>query len=101
MISISNSEFETILKIIKEYAYDCDVLVFGSRYKNRQKIYSDLDLAFDCGSAISFKRLQEITEAFQESLLPYRVDIIDYRSISEEFRKIIDSGNKKIFFGKR
>lgn len=100
MISISDSEFEIILEIIKKYAYDCDVLVFGSRYKNQQKIYSDLDLAFDCGSVISFKRLQEITEAFQESLLPYRVDIIDYRSISEEFRKIIDSGNKKIFFGK-
>lgn len=75
MIGISNSEFEFILEIIKKYAHDCDVLVFGSRYKNRQKIYFDLDLAFDCGLIMSFKRLQEIAKTFQESLLPYCVDI--------------------------
>ena len=101
MIYISNNEFKIIIKILKKYASDCDVFVFGSRYKGNYKIYSDLDLAFDCGLVLSFKRLQEITEAFQESLLPYRVDIIDYFSASKEFKDIIDKAKKKIFSGKR
>ena len=100
MISVSESEFKIIQDILKKHAFDCDVFAFGSRYKQTSKAYSDLDLAFDCGSHLSFKRLQDITEAFQESTLPYRVDIVDYMSISKKFKTIIDAAKEKIFSGK-
>ncbi|MDR1521820.1 MAG: nucleotidyltransferase domain-containing protein [Streptococcaceae bacterium] len=97
MISVSKEEMEIILGIINKYAADCDVLVFGSRYKQTPKVYSDLDLAFDSGKPLNIMRIQQLKEAFEESILPYRVDVVDYRAVSDNFRGIIDRGNEWIF----
>ena len=32
-----------------------------------------------------------LREAFEESDLPFRVDVIDYNAVSDEFRAIIDA----------
>jgi len=34
---------------------------------------------------------------FEESDLPYRVDIVDYKRVSKEFKKLIDDKNQKIY----
>ncbi|MDR1327221.1 MAG: nucleotidyltransferase domain-containing protein [Heliobacteriaceae bacterium] len=97
MVCVSDDELKIIIEIIKTYASDCDVLVFGSRYRGTHKNYSDLDLAFNCNKTMSINRIAELKEAFEESDLPYRVDVLDYNTVSDEFRKIIDKGNEKIF----
>jgi type I restriction enzyme S subunit len=94
MICVSDYEFSIIKDVIEKYAPDCDVLVFGSRYKWTPKDYSDLDLAFVAEGELGLKRRSLIEEAFSESSLPYRVDVVDYNRVSPEFRKIIDSGNE-------
>ncbi|MDR3156879.1 MAG: nucleotidyltransferase domain-containing protein [Lactobacillales bacterium] len=101
MIGVSEKEFSLIHEVIRRYAADCDIFAFGSRYKQMAKKYSDLDLAFDNGKPLSIARIQQLEEAFDESVLPYRVDVVDYCAISEEFRTIIDQGNERIFRGKR
>ena len=97
MIQISEEEFKIIDAIISQLAPDCDVLIFGSRYHGKAWEYSDLDLAFVGEGKLGFDRCFDLKEAFSESDLPYRVDVLDYHAISPEFRAIIDEGNEKIF----
>lgn len=66
-----------------------DVLVFGSRAGGRAKPYSDLDLAILGSEALPLARMAELREAFQESDLPFKVDLVDWNSIEEGFRTII------------
>jgi len=42
-------------------------------------------------------KLAEIRKAFEESELPYRVDVLDYFGISSEFQAIIDDGYEVIY----
>ena len=97
MIQISKEEFKIIDAIISQLVPDCDVLICGSRYYGKAWEYSDLDLAFVGEGKLGFDRCFQLKDAFSESDLPYRVDVLDYHAISPEFRAIIDSGNEKIF----
>jgi len=99
MICVSDSEMNIILDVISHHASDCDVLVFGSRYKWNSEDSSDLDLAFVLpnGDTLGLKRIGDLEFAFAESDLPFRVDVLDYQAISPEFRSVIDAGNEVIF----
>jgi len=68
---------------------DCEVRAFGSRVTGAAKPYSDLDLVLRGPARLPFERLAAVREAFAESELPIRVDVIDWHAISENFRKII------------
>ena len=96
-MEILNEERVIIINIIKNHAKDCEVLVFGSRLKGTNKPFSDLDLAFICEKGLNFKRRIALQIAFEDSDLPYRVDVIDYINVSKEFQEIIDSDNKRIW----
>ena len=61
--------------------HDAEAWVFGSRATGRARRYSDLDLAIDAGRPLTLDELARLAEAFRESDLPYRVDIVDWRSI--------------------
>ena len=63
--------------------------VFGSRATGRARRYSDLDLAIDAGRPMTLDETASLAEAFGESDLPYRVDIIDWRRVDAGFRNII------------
>jgi type I restriction enzyme S subunit len=65
------------------------VWVFGSRTTGRARRYSDLDLAIDAGRLLALDELAILGEAFSESDLPYRVDLIDWQAIDERFRQLI------------
>jgi predicted nucleotidyltransferase len=97
MIDISENELKIVLDIIANLAPDCEVRVFGSRVKGNAKKYSDIDLAIVGTKKLGLKRLDELKEAFDESDLPYRVDVLDYHAVNENFKKNIDKGYETIF----
>ena len=66
------------------------VYVFGSRALGTTKRASDLDLAIDLGRALDRKENTQLVLAFEDSDLPYKVDIIDLHSVEESFKKIIE-----------
>ena len=76
---------------MREYAPDCEVRAFGSRVTGGARPYSDLDLAIIGEAPLGLVSLGLIKEAFEESDLPIRVDVIDWHDTSESFRKIIES----------
>ena len=65
------------------------IFVFGSRARGTQKRAADLDLAIDLGRPVSTKEEFELKDQFEESDLPYRVDVIDLNTISQHFRELI------------
>jgi type I restriction enzyme S subunit len=65
------------------------VWAFGSRTTGQSRRYSDLDLAIDAGRLLSLDEIAALAEAFSDSDLPYRVDIVDWRSIDAEFGRLI------------
>jgi predicted nucleotidyltransferase len=67
------------------------IWAFGSRAKGTAKRTSDLDLAIDMGSDISLSMMARLKDNFDEAPLAFGVDVIDLRSISPEFRALIDA----------
>ena len=63
--------------------------VFGSRATGRARRYSDLDLAIDAGRLLTLDEAAKLTEAFSESDLPYRVDVVDWRAVDDRWRRSI------------
>ena len=89
MIDVSDKHFEIILDILARFVPECEVRAFGSRCNGKAKKYSDLDLAIVGKEKIDSKKIIDIKEAFEESDLPYRIDVLDWNVISKNFRKII------------
>jgi predicted nucleotidyltransferase len=91
MINISPEYLEMIRRILTAHVCDCEVRAFGSRINGTAKDHSDLDLAVVASDKMERRTKMLVKEAFEESDLPFRVDIVDYNAISDEFRAIIDT----------
>jgi predicted nucleotidyltransferase len=84
-IDISDEHLKLVQDILKKYPYK--FYVFGSRSKQQAKKFSDLDLCYF--DNIDSRILSNIEEDFEESDLPYKVDIINFNDCSEDFKAII------------
>lgn len=89
-IDIAPKDWADVVRILHEQVPAMDVWAFGSRAKRTAKPYSDLDLALITLQPLPLGQLAAITDAFAESDLPIRVDVVDWASTSEAFRKIIE-----------
>ena len=97
MIDIKLAHLQTIKRILAEHVPDCEVRAFGSRVRGKVKGYSDLDLAVVCQNDLRAERLRHLKEAFEESDLPFRVDVLDWNRTSESFHKVIEQGYEVIW----
>ena len=59
---------------------------FGSRAQGGAPPFSDLDLAIECDRPLGLDLIGQIAEAFSESDLPYKVDIVDLSALDPGFR---------------
>src|SRR4030043_1996610 len=96
MIDAPERQLETRKSMLAEYVGDCEVRAFGSRGNRTAKEHSDLDLAIVGKSKIKRRVKMLLREAFEESDLPFRVDIIDYNTVSEAFRAMIEEKHEVI-----
>ena len=65
------------------------VWVFGSRATWTTKDSSDLDLAVEGSGRLDYKAMAGLEVAFQESDLPYTVDVVDLAAVSDAFKQIV------------
>ncbi len=63
--------------------------MFGSRIKGTAKHYSDLDLVLLTEAPLTIRQQRELEEAFSDSDLPFKVDLIDWVSCCDNFKQII------------
>jgi len=90
MINILPEHLEIIHNILYRHVPRCEVRVFGSRITDTAKKYSDLDLALVGKEKLSDDIIYSLKEDFQESDLPFRVEVLDWHTISKEFRCVIE-----------
>jgi len=85
MIIMEPRHLKIVKDILSDYPYT--FYAFGSRARGNPKFLSDLDLCFfeSIPSSILFR----IEESFEESDLPYKVDLVDWNKCSEEFKNMI------------
>ncbi len=65
------------------------VFVFGSRVKGTSKQYADLDLALEARDIIEQQIIDNLNIALENSLLPFKVDVIDLKNIDIDFYNAI------------
>lgn len=91
MINLTQEQISLVKDIIYRYLPNCKISVFGSRATGIAKKFSDLDLVIRSYEAISPIIMFKIKEDLAESDLPFRVDVMDWQSISDEFLNAIQS----------
>jgi type I restriction enzyme S subunit len=89
-LDLSDDQLSEVKSILNTLVPDRRVCAFGSRANGKARLYSDLDIVIYGARPLSLDKLALLREAFDESDLPYKVDIVDYLTISKEFQKIID-----------
>jgi predicted nucleotidyltransferase len=78
-----------LLNIILKRIPNCDVYLFGSRAKRKNKSGSDFDLAIDAGQKINRSILFKIQDDIEESSIPVFVDLVDVHDVDTSFLKHI------------
>ena len=100
-IDLNPNHLATVKAILAEHVAECEVRAFGSRATWTAKDYSDLDLAVVGEGPMEWKALGRLKEAFEESDLPMRVDVLDWHAISESFQKVIQQDHIVLWEGTR
>ncbi len=78
---LSERDLNTIFSILKKYDEVTTVYIFGSRAKGNYKPGSDIDLAI-MNEPVADKTLLQIKNDFEESSLPYQVDLVYFKAIT-------------------
>ena len=97
MIALSADQLTLVRQILQAHVPECEVRAFGSRFSGTNKPHSDLDLVVIGGSQLAVPRLGLLLEAFRDSTLPFRVDVVDWHAIPASFHAIIGAGSELIW----
>lgn len=91
-LDLPQKYLEQVTALLRKHARQAEVWAYGSRVSGNNHAASDLDLALrnpqDLNEEIA--GLSRLKEAFSESNLPIRVDIVDWARIPESFRREIE-----------
>lgn len=88
-IDIKPEHLVIVQKILSEHLpKGSRVWVFGSRATGHTKKSSDLDLVIDICRPLTQKESLDLSDDFDESDLPYKVDFVDIYSMSDSFKAL-------------
>lgn len=99
-LDIKPDDLKTVREILRRSVPDREVRAFGSRVSGKVKPFSDLDLAVMGSAPLPASKLADLKEAFSESDLPFKVDIVDWAETQENFRRIIEAAYVVVQNGK-
>ncbi len=85
MIHIEDRHLNIVKNILEKYPYT--FYVYGSRSKGTNKRFSDLDLCVM--EDISIDLAGKILAEFEESDLPFKVDLLRWQKTSDSFKNLI------------
>ena len=88
-IDITPQQKKIIISLLKSYLPNTTAWAYGSRVKWTAKPSSDLDMVV-FSTPEQESRVHELREAFDESDLPFRVDMFVWDEVPEGFRKNIE-----------
>ena len=89
---IPPEHLEEVKRILAFWAPRLPAYAFGSRVHGRTlKRTSDLDICFKGDAPVPKKVMRQVTNAFDVSDIPFRVDIVDWHDLSQDFRANIEA----------
>lgn len=88
-LDVEPRHWAIIQNILKQHVPGFEVWAFGSRTKGTAKPHSDLDLAVITQQPLSLQMQVALAEAFSESDLPWRVDVLDWSTTQDTFKHLI------------
>ena len=88
-LDLSPEQQRILQKILERHVPNREVRAFGSRVTGTARKQSDLDLCIMEDASLPLDELAKLQEAFDDSDLPFQVDIVDWASTSTSFRRII------------
>ena len=90
-LALTDRELSVVNAILRAHLPNSvKVHVFGSRARGPAKAWSDLDLVLEAPAPLSLELFATLAEAFEESELPWKVDIVDRKAVSDGFGRLID-----------
>jgi predicted nucleotidyltransferase len=88
-LALTASQLKIVNEIVSRVVPQREVWAFGSRARFTEKPFSDLDLAVMGEPPLTLSEMAELSEAFSNSDLPFKVDVVDWATCSEPFRQVI------------
>jgi len=89
LLDLRPHDREELQRILQQHLSGYTVWAFGSRVTGSHKPYSDLDLVIVTEQTLSLEQMASLREVFDESDLTIRVDLIDWATASDSFRRVI------------
>lgn len=86
MIFLKPDHLQIIQEILRNYPQT--FYIFGSRVTGKARPLSDVDLCYK--EPMSIRERRRLVEEFENSALPFTVDLVDYARCSPSFKEIID-----------
>ncbi|HOW52064.1 MAG TPA: nucleotidyltransferase domain-containing protein [bacterium] len=96
MAEITPRERALIADLLAAHLPGVPIHAFGSRVNGNAKPYSDLDIALITDTPLPIAQVAELAEAFAETDLPFRVDIVEWARIADDFKAVIAARYEKL-----
>ena len=64
------------------------IFIFGSRILNKGDDRSDIDIGIEGNKEIPYETMFKIKEEIERIPVLYKIDIVDFNKVSEDFKKV-------------
>ena len=88
-LALSEGDRDLVLAALVRHIPNHEVWAFGSRTNGKHKPFSDLDIVVVGDQPVPLSILAALSEELSESALTCKVDIVDWATTSDAFRKLI------------
>jgi predicted nucleotidyltransferase len=95
---LSDKTLNTLMKIFRKYPAIKKVILYGSRAKGNYKNGSDIDITLETDDNFTHTDLLRISGDFDDSDIPYTVDVSVYKNLDNENLKEHISRVGKVFY---
>lgn len=87
-LALTVAERQTVLEILRQHLPGTTAWAYGSRAEGTARPASDLDLVV-FAAPDDMRRVGDLRDAFEESNLPFRVDLFVWDAVPRSFRENI------------
>jgi predicted nucleotidyltransferase len=86
---LDNNQLNQIRNIVHPLLPDNSykVFVFGSRATGNNRPFSDVDIGILGNKILPSEKYIKMTESFENSDLPFKVDVVDFMLVTDRFKK--------------
>jgi predicted nucleotidyltransferase len=96
-IALTPEQRTLVESILSQHVPGRTIVAFGSRVRGTPKPTSDIDLCILGAEPLPPIVQQHLADAFSASTLPFKVDLVDWATLSEQFRSVIEETSQQLW----